>query len=270
MEQNQMTLSEAEVLIVQAQRAKDEAAKLEAIAYEAQQVKKAIDDAQKYLNDEVKEQDALYQSKLKYYNEIKSITSQVTLVVEDRTISRKPYYYKRVDGDLKSMDLEPITASHKTATLKVMGYEISVSRHNIYGHSRIKSSNFEMQIYDLYDSRYYKKASTIVSKITEIKAKKEASKQRADARDTARQDAYEDIMQQYPDAEVKLDRDYYRGSKGEYTDWDVLNIQLNGNKVQYRIYTNIPTEDKPTTYKLSFVKMTPAKTSIEDIMASFK
>lgn len=265
-----MTLSEAEVLIIQAQRAKDEAARLEAEAYEAKKVKEAIDTAQKYLDSDVKEQNALYEATLKYYNEIKSITSQVTLDVEDKIISRKPYYYKKVNDDLKSIDLEPVTANCKTATLKVMGCEISVSRHYVYNGSRAKSSDFEMQIRYLYDNRYYKKTSTIVSKITEIKAKKEASKQRADARDTAKQDAYEDIMQQYPDAKVELDRDYYRSSKGEYTDWDVLNIQLNGNKVQYRIYTNIPTEDKPTTYRLSFVKMTPAKTSIEDIMASFK
>jgi hypothetical protein len=127
-----------------------------------------------------------------------------------------------------------------------------------------------MQIYHQYDGRYYKKASTIVSKITEIKAKKEANIQKANARDTAKKDAYEAITQQCPDAKIELSTDYYRSGEREYTDWDVLNIQLNGNKVQYRICTNIPTEDNPVTYKLSFVKMIPAKTSIDDIMASFK
>lgn len=270
MEKQTMTLNEAEVLLIQAQRAKDEAAKLEAEAYEAKKVKDAIITAQKYVDSALKEQNALYQATLKYYNDIKSITSQVTLDVEDKIISNAPRYYKTINGESEVVELDPITASCKTAILKVMGCEIRVLRHSVYDHFRLKSNDFEMQVYHQYDNRYYKKASTIVSKITEIKAKKEASQQKADARKTAKQDAYEDITQQYPDAKVELGTDYYRSGKGDYTDWDVLNIQLNGNKVQYRIYTNTPTEDNPVTYKLSFVKMTPAKTSIEDIMASFK
>ena len=265
-----MTLSEAEVLIIQAERAKAEAAKAEAEAKEAIQIKDAITSAQKRHSNDLKEVNAHYQATINYYNEIKSITPHVTLDVEDRILSTKPYYYKRNDNESKCIELEPITSNYKQTTLKVMGYEIKVARHDVYDHHRLKSSNFEMQIYHLYDNRYYKKVSTIVSKIIEIKAKKEASQQKANARETAKQDAYKDITQQYPDAEVKLEKDYYRSGKGEYTDWDVLNIQLNGNKVQYRIYTNVPTDDNSKTYKLSFVKMTPAKTSIEDVMASFK
>jgi hypothetical protein len=188
--------------------------------------------------------------------------------VEDRIASQKPYYYKRSE-DLYAEVLEPVECSYKEATLKIMGYEIKVVRHDVFDHHRRKSSNFEIQIYHLYDNRYYKKASTVVSKIVEIKAKKEASQQRADARETTKQDAFRDITQQYPDADIRLDKDYYRSGKNDYTDWDVLNIAFNGNKVQYRIYSNTPTTDNPKTYKLSFVKMVPAKTSLEEIMSKF-
>lgn len=265
-----MTLNEAEMLIIQAQRAKAEADKLEAESYEAQQVKKAIEETKKYIDDDVKEFNKQYEATKRYYNDIKAETSNVTLDEEEKTITKKPYYYKRnILDDLECIELEPITATFKFATLKVMGYEINVSRHTVYDSiwsSRPKSNDFEMQIYHLYNNKWYKKAKTIVTKITDIKAEANAKKQKANARDTAKQDAYNDITKQYPDAQIKLSTDYYRNHKNEYTDWDVLDIQFNGNQIQYRIYANVLAGDDSKTYRLSLTKMIPADTSIESVM----
>jgi len=274
MEHKTLTLSEAEVLIIQAERAKAEAAKLEAEAYEAQQVKKAIDDKQKYVSNRLKELNEQYQATKRYYNDLKSETSQVTLIEEERTIEEIPWYYRKTPDskEPECVNLEPITAVYKEAILKVMEYRIGVERHEIYSSqwSRTPSSNnFEMKIKELYDSRWYKKAKTIITKIIEIKAKKEAKEQKTNARDVAKKNAYNDITQQYPDAEIKLDKDYYKDYKGNYTDWDVLNIKFNGNEVQYRIYATTPTSEDSKTYKLSFTKMIPVNNSIESVMVGF-
>jgi len=217
---------------------------------------KTIEDYKKYVESDIKEKNAQYQATISYHSEIKSITSQVTLEITNKKISRIPSYHI----DSERIDLEPIVGEYRYAELKVMGYTIDIRRHHVYNFSRTKSDNFEMTIPILPYNRYYKKASTVVSKIVEIKTEEEAKKQRATAIETAKEDAYKDIIQQYSDIKAEFTSSYPR---------DTLRLTVNGTVLEYQIYVNTPTNINPKTYTLSLHTVKPSVKTVDYLIKAF-
>lgn len=247
----QITLSEAEIKMIEANRLKLEARKAEVEAQDYVDRDSAIARAKEALGARAKEAVAKSEATRSYFHELLAIDSRVDFSAKVQTLSQEVYYYKEIWNEdytkyeSERVSLEPLTVEVPENKITYRGKEIRIEEHVVYHKSRsmfssrVKSKDWEMKI--SYDSRFYKSAATVIKKIDEEFEAAENKIKHEQKQKSAVENALAKYKALYPTATITSKEEGERVTTGwnkyEYHIANILTIVFeNKIKVSYKIY----------------------------------